>query len=245
MSTRVKQDFESYWAQTDNTFHANQDQASLNKYAAEICYLVGFGHRLLDCGCGNGDFLPELSRHFKKITAIDFSEKMLEKASEQLQKEGIGHVELMRGDIRDLKELCKKETFDVILCNAALQYLTVTEAEQFVRTCKGLLNENGKLVLMNIPDRKLKSLYLTNLYKDDGSRSDMAMFFQSLRARFYLFRKKLFSNRKGDSAQIGTWFTYHDFKNIASKSGMSCYFSYSMYPPYGYRFHVEMYPQRS
>ncbi len=55
-----------------------------------------------DLGCGMGPLLPFLSKHFRSVIAVDFSEKMLEKARERCTSK---NVTFLRTDLSDLSEL--------------------------------------------------------------------------------------------------------------------------------------------
>jgi len=71
---------------------------------------------VVEYGCGTGALLPLLSSRFRHVTAIDFSEGMLDEA----RKQSVGpNVELVRHDLRDLTPF--RERFDVaVVVNAVL-----------------------------------------------------------------------------------------------------------------------------
>jgi ubiquinone/menaquinone biosynthesis C-methylase UbiE len=55
-----------------------------------------------DLGCGTGPLLSFLSKHFKAVIAVDFSEKMLEKAKENCSAK---NVTFIKSDLSDLSQL--------------------------------------------------------------------------------------------------------------------------------------------
>lgn len=79
--------------------------------------------RLLDVGCGGGNFtlrtlqeLPGLD-----VTLIDLSEPMLARAQERVAAASAGSVRTLRGDVRDIE--LAPQSFDVIIAAAVLHHL--------------------------------------------------------------------------------------------------------------------------
>lgn len=61
---------------------------------------------VIDLGCGVGNFLPYLSKRFKKVIAVDFSPKMLDLAKKKCSK--LKNIEFVQQDITDMKEFHNK-----------------------------------------------------------------------------------------------------------------------------------------
>ncbi|MGI9482292.1 MAG: class I SAM-dependent methyltransferase [Hyphomicrobiales bacterium] len=78
--------------------------------------------RLLDAGCGTGNYSAALHPHVGKINGIDYNEGMLAKASGKLA-DGIASetVKLERGSILALP--FEAETFDTVMINQVLHHL--------------------------------------------------------------------------------------------------------------------------
>ena len=56
------------------------------------------GLRILDIGCGSGQFTVELAKKTKKVVGLDFSEKMLNYASANATAEGLKNTEFIHSD---------------------------------------------------------------------------------------------------------------------------------------------------
>ncbi|MCB0395437.1 MAG: methyltransferase domain-containing protein [Flavobacteriales bacterium] len=232
-----KEFFKEYWVNEDNPHHANSEEGWVEKYAREILFHVGSGGKLLDCGCGNGDFLLHLAGAFEKVVALDYSLKMVERAGERLKRNNITNVALQQADVRDLERM-PDTGFDVVFCNGLIQYLNLEEAFGFIKSARDKLTGNGKIVVMNIPDMKMQHLYIIEHFKNHGHTRDLPLILKLARARFYLFRKRLFQKNDMNILGIGFWYKYSDIEAIAKRLDMRSEIYYSMYPPYGYRFHA-------
>ena len=95
-----------------------------------------------DIGTGRGDFLPFLSSQFKKVHAIDFSQKMLDKAKKKNSK--LDNVKFMQGDIRKLGELNIKP--DVAVAANSILHPLVKDVEKSLKGIHDKLNENGQFL---------------------------------------------------------------------------------------------------
>jgi trans-aconitate methyltransferase len=100
------------------------------------------GNELLELGCGPGNItrylkarMPEL-----KITGIDLSENMIEKA-----RKNVPDAEFRVMDVRRIKEL--HHTYDVIIASFCLPFLSYPDFEKMIRDCKDILNNNGILYI--------------------------------------------------------------------------------------------------
>jgi len=93
-----------YFARTADKFRAQQDLiAGLPQYRDSVLALLdalsfAADATALEVGPGDGGFLPELSRRFGHVTALDNSEAMLDLARQRCADERLGNVELKLAD---------------------------------------------------------------------------------------------------------------------------------------------------
>ena len=102
---------------------------------------------VLDVGSGTGVLLPYL--HAKvgaqgKITAVDFSEKMLAKAQEKFAT--LGNIKFCVGDVLEME--LPAENYDVVICLNFFPHLH-TRKEEFLRKMKSSLKIGGSLIIMH------------------------------------------------------------------------------------------------
>lgn len=114
----------------------------------EIRGNVNKNSTLLDIGTGDGKLLLSLAGDIKKGVGIDFSEKIIEIANENLTKMEIKNVEFVVADARHLP--FKNETFDVVIG----RYSPITINEKFLEETKRVLKHKGKLFEYTVGERE-------------------------------------------------------------------------------------------
>jgi phosphatidylethanolamine/phosphatidyl-N-methylethanolamine N-methyltransferase len=100
------------------------------------------GEKILEVGVGTGknfDFYPG----GKKITAIDFSPKMLSKARNKAKAKGLS-VDLVEMDVQDLR--FADQTFDTII--ATFVFCSVPDPIKGLREIKRVCKKDGKIILL-------------------------------------------------------------------------------------------------
>jgi SAM-dependent methyltransferase len=93
-----------------------------------ISRLLPEGGMLIDLGCGSGRLLANLARGRPdvRIVGLDLSGPMLETGRRLLEREGLGNVELRRGDVTTFDSEIA-EPPDVVSCNWTLHQLPSEE----------------------------------------------------------------------------------------------------------------------
>lgn len=126
-----------YWDETTHSLH----DALLreNQVLAEIAKIKPEDH-VLDIGCGMGGSAFYLTTNYNcKVTGIDLSEKMIQKAKQH----GLPSLEFQVMDFNDIT--FPDQSFDVIWMLESLCY--VADKKAFLRDIWRLLKRSGRLIL--------------------------------------------------------------------------------------------------
>ncbi len=104
------------------------------------------GKKILDVGVGTGLLTYELYKKGGQIYGIDFSEKMLELAKQKMPKGKFYCYDFKYGLPKDLDGV----KFDYIVSSYAMHHLDNEEKVNFISKLKGILKENGKIIIADI-----------------------------------------------------------------------------------------------
>lgn len=74
-----------------------------------------------DLGTGTGYMLPRLARHFRRVIGVEPSSRMIEAATELVEREGIENVELRTGELENLP--ISNESVDLALAVLVLHHV--------------------------------------------------------------------------------------------------------------------------
>ena len=93
-------------------------------HSLQAAPIIRNGDRVLDLACGPGNQLMQMARlnPHANFIGIDASESMLERASAAMRSNGIDNVQLVHGDITNLKNFPSK-SFGCVLCTMSLHHL--------------------------------------------------------------------------------------------------------------------------
>lgn len=103
---------------------------------------VRSGDRVLDAACGTGDLaIADLHAGARKVTGLDFSERMLERARRKEQR-----IEWIQGDMLALP--FADETFDAATVGFGVR--NVADLELAIRELRRVLRPGGRLAILEI-----------------------------------------------------------------------------------------------
>jgi SAM-dependent methyltransferase len=95
---------------------------------------------VLDAGCGPGWYTDWLARNGARVVAVDRSFRMVRLAEQRVG----GRARVIQGDVSNLQNLFRCETFDVVLSSLVLHYLA--DLTETFREWARLLKPGGTLV---------------------------------------------------------------------------------------------------
>lgn len=142
----------------DTLYHFAQKLNFRHKYSIikRALYSNTKGHKLLDYGCGNGNFLEFVQEKFYSVKGVEFEKLMIE----YCQSKGL--------DVKSEEEFfLENEKYDVITLFHVLEHLY--NPETYLRKFNSLMNHKGILVIA-LPN---PNSFDSNYYKSDWAAWDV------------------------------------------------------------------------
>ncbi|HSH36076.1 class I SAM-dependent methyltransferase [Schnuerera sp.] len=122
------------------------------------------GMKILDVGCGTGNFSIKLAEMGCKVVGIDISEQMLNKARKKSKDKGLD-IEFHSMDIYNIN--FPNESFDGVFSMAAFEF--IKEPQKAYDEMYRVLKKNGNLLIGTINrDSKWGELYLSKPFQENS-----------------------------------------------------------------------------
>lgn len=140
--------WESYFDEGHDLLYPDKDEASGDADVRSILAALAIraGARILDVGCGNGRHAVPLARRGYRVTAVDRSPRLLEKATEAKDRAGVD-VEFRLADMRTLP-LLGAPLYDAVLSVfTSFGYFSDEENEGVARGMAACLAPGGRLLV--------------------------------------------------------------------------------------------------
>lgn len=126
--------------------HLANEQKTILKIISKLN--IGYSSDILDAACGTGDALYFLHNNgYKKLTGLDFSKKMLDKAKNILPF--IAYYNASWNSISTIKELANRFDLIMIISVSILHADSIKELEMVLCSLRDSLKKDGKLVIDN------------------------------------------------------------------------------------------------
>ena len=104
--------------------------------------------RVLEIGCGTGEFSIELSRHCKEVLAIDISDGMLEFAREKAKSGHRKNIRFIKGGFLTFES--GDESFDTVVTQLALHHLPDFWKFIALKRINSMLKVSGRFYLRDV-----------------------------------------------------------------------------------------------
>lgn len=134
----------------------------------EVCdhideYAAGRSLRVLDAGCGTGNYSLELARRGHTVIGIDYSEGMLDRA--RRKSPGIGQVTFIEHDLTEPLPFADGE-FDAAVSSMVLY--TLPEPRPLLTELRRTAGDGGRLVLVTSATRSMAWASVKEIAKTPG-----------------------------------------------------------------------------
>ncbi len=127
-------------------------------------FSVKKGMKVLDIGCGTGNFSMKLAQKGCKVTGVDISEDMLSVAREKAKESGLD-IEYYPVDVYDLK--FKDECFDAIFSMAAFEF--IKEPQKAMDEIFRVAKKGSEILIGTInKDSQWGELYLSESFQENS-----------------------------------------------------------------------------
>ncbi|MEO5944975.1 MAG: class I SAM-dependent methyltransferase [Ferruginibacter sp.] len=131
----VKDAYNDWAEQYDSNNNKTRDLEALS--LKECLHNIDF-QNCLEIGCGTGKNTEWLLTKAKDIIAIDFSDKMLERAATKIRSE---QVQFIKADINDEWDFTNHQTFDLVSFSLVLEH--IEDLNRIFEKLKNVVTDNG------------------------------------------------------------------------------------------------------
>ena len=101
----------------------------------------------LDVGCGSGIWGIQLAKRGWRVTGVDYSEKALDRARDQVSREGVD-MKLVHGDVTDLRGAGVGSGFQLVLDTGTFHGLGDAERAAMAREVDAVAAEDATVLLI-------------------------------------------------------------------------------------------------
>lgn len=165
-SMRGKADYQSsaYWNESLQGWAAEYTGGTLQVDLRDSITVVMARHlapdatSILDLGCGGGTLALALDRKFEIYGGVDISDVAIERARVNLANLGGKSLEIEL-TVSELEGFETSRSYDVIVFNEVLYYLTLDQVTDTIRRYSPLLKPGG-LILVSLKDHELSRFVL-------------------------------------------------------------------------------------
>ena len=141
MSKQVEQHYNQWAATYDAVENKTRDADAV---AVQTVLSTLPLHKVLEVGCGTGKNTVWLSQRSGSLTAMDFSEGMLQQAKAKVASEGVTFVQ---ADIKQIWPF-ERAAFDTVTCNLVLEH--IEHLKPVIKEAARVLKSGGYLFICEL-----------------------------------------------------------------------------------------------
>lgn len=219
----MSQAFRDYWATREDSGHSPLPGIDVFEIAAgeiRAFYDPTRWPRVLEIGCGAGEVFTHLGFSPSSYLGVDISATMLDRFRER-------HP-VVATHVGDAVSFVAETSFDFIMMNNVVQYLSIDEIRQLFLNVGRMLAPGGRAFIGNTPDRRLRLMYDRQAFVNSRRPVHIRL------AAFSLDRVRALVASRAPTRTIGYWHTRKDFARAATAAGLSAHFFGCLL--YSYRF---------
>jgi len=144
-----------FFSECTGSLSNNEKTKIYREHLDEIIKIKKFG-KLLDIGCGSGNFLNEARKYGFDVYGVDVSSYVIEKANKIYKLKNLKQGKLNKGTF-------KKDFFDVITMNDVIEH--VDDPSSILRLANSFLKKDGILLVYTINESSLLYKVANYLHK--------------------------------------------------------------------------------
>lgn len=163
MATQQYQDFATVY----DRLMSDVDYAAWARYLSQLLSFGGISpdESVLDCACGTGEITIRLHQAGYRMTGVDNSEQMLERAQQKARKAG-AKIPFVCQDMRELG-VHKPVSAITCACDGVNYLLTMQDVDSFFRSANRALKPEGLLLFDVSSAYKLEHVLHDSTFGDD------------------------------------------------------------------------------
>ncbi len=152
-----KDGFNEWAGEYDDSVSKSQEGYPFEGYYEVLAFVWNIlgkvnNKKILDLGVGTGLLSHELYKNGSEIVGVDFSQEMIDRAKEKMPKAIFYLHDLKEGIPEELSD----EKFDNIVSSYALHHLRYKLKIELICSLKGLLTEEGSIIIADVSFRNSK-----------------------------------------------------------------------------------------
>ena len=217
VALRFRSTWRSFWGEQTSPQHKEATPDHYRRYAKELALVFPERpfRRVLDVGCGNGAMFELLGFDQAEYTGVDFSDSMINAFAQRCPR--------LRLVVANADEYHDHYKYDLIFCNAVVQYFDIRMLDQWLGNAAAMLAQDGAIVIGSIPWKTFRLRY----HAGELTGKQPAQWRAALRVI-----KSLRSDR------IGRWYSVREITDLGTRHGLRSEIFGSVL--YSYRFHLRM-----